>query len=359
MSPLLQSILQIESESYKCDEMSQFLFAHAKSMGMSVSEDETGNLYIVKGKADTYPCAVAHMDTVHKITGHGIGIITVGHRVTGLNCVTMEQTGIGGDDKCGIYAALQCLERLPACKAAFFVDEEVGCQGSSRAELEFFKDCRFILQADRRGGGDWVSDISGYLGSKEFQKAVKPFLKRHGYKPCSGMMSDVMELRDNKVGVSAANMSAGYHNPHFANEFIDLKQLDNCIEMMVAISTHLTEPFPFVCERAAHTQFEQWHGFSKTGSKMTRTYPSHPKGRPSLLDEQDWFYEQNMKQKIIEENGSLLTGWPDEEGTRPPLFKEEYCLNCQDVHILANLIDIGQGALVCRDCHEEIYGSKK
>lgn len=28
---------------------------------------ENGNIYVIKGNADLYPCIVAHMDTVHDI----------------------------------------------------------------------------------------------------------------------------------------------------------------------------------------------------------------------------------------------------------------------------------------------------
>jgi hypothetical protein len=35
-----------------------------------------------------------------------------------------KPTGIGGDDKCGVYACLELLKELPNLKAAFFVSEE-------------------------------------------------------------------------------------------------------------------------------------------------------------------------------------------------------------------------------------------
>jgi putative aminopeptidase FrvX len=47
-------------------------------------------------------------------------------------------TGIGGDDKCGVYACLELLKELPNLKAAFFVSEETGCHGSKKADPNFF-----------------------------------------------------------------------------------------------------------------------------------------------------------------------------------------------------------------------------
>ena len=32
----------------------------------AVKTDETGNIYVTKGEAETYPCLVAHMDQVQK-----------------------------------------------------------------------------------------------------------------------------------------------------------------------------------------------------------------------------------------------------------------------------------------------------
>jgi hypothetical protein len=46
-------------------------------------------------------------------------------------------TGIGGDDKCGVFACLTLLKELPYVKAAFFVSEETGCHGSLKADPRF------------------------------------------------------------------------------------------------------------------------------------------------------------------------------------------------------------------------------
>ena len=35
-------------------------------MGVARRKDRTGNIYAVKGNADTYPCVVAHIDEVHR-----------------------------------------------------------------------------------------------------------------------------------------------------------------------------------------------------------------------------------------------------------------------------------------------------
>lgn len=252
-SPLLHSLLSIESESGDCTAMSDFLTAYCQGQGLTVTQDDMGNLYVTKGEADDYPCAVAHLDTVHAITGDGITPVYIGDNVTGINPVTMEQTGIGGDDKCGIYAALHCLAHLPACKAAFFVDEEIGCIGSGAADMSFFKNCRFVLQADRRGNGDFVTDISGPLSSSRFQRDVAPLLAAHGFKASRGAMSDVMALRDGGVGIACANISAGYHNPHQDCEFINLPDLLKTCGLMLDICRTLCRVYRFTPAKRPRT----------------------------------------------------------------------------------------------------------
>lgn len=247
MNPDLQALLAVPSKSGETYRMYNHLREFGIARGWKLFKDDHWNLYAVKGSAEVYPCVVCHIDTVHHIEKGGIYPVEIDGNVTGINPLTMEQTGIGGDDKCGIWAALHCLEAIPACKAVFFVDEERGCIGSGNCNMTFFDDCRFILQADRRGNEDFVDKISGGpLASSEFLNAVAPIIEQAGYKRHTGMMTDVMKLRDNKVGISAANMSAGYYNPHLDSEFISLTDLDDACLLMENICRELTAVFPFV-----------------------------------------------------------------------------------------------------------------
>lgn len=241
---LLNRILHIQSESFLCEDMQNFIADYAIEQGWNWDADKAGNIYVSKG-VGPYPCAVAHMDTVHDIQKAGITLVTVGTRIIGMDSEKMDFTGVGGDDKCGIYAAFHCMNALENCKAAFFVDEEVGCVGSYDCDLTFFADCRFILQADRRGNDDFVTDICGPLSSKRFLRDVGPILRKFGYKECDGMMSDVMALRDNHVGISVANMSAGYYRPHFPDEYIDLEDLEQVCRLMETICREMTSTYPF------------------------------------------------------------------------------------------------------------------
>lgn len=241
MNYLLESILAIQTCTRETEAMQSFLLEQIPGAW----QDPAGNIYASKGEGP-WPCIVAHMDTVHRIEpGESLVPVEISGLVTGILYPSMQQGGIGGDDKCGIYAALRSWQSLDNVRVVFFVDEESGCNGSYASDAAFFRECRYVLQADRRGASDFVTDISGPLSSSAFLKAVKPLLKKHGFSQSPGGLTDVMALRDIGVGVSVANMSAGYYEPHSRGEYIDLTALENTVALMLAICRKLKKPFPF------------------------------------------------------------------------------------------------------------------
>jgi putative aminopeptidase FrvX len=135
--------------------------------------------------------------------------------------------GIGADDKNGIWICLKCLEEFDAVKCVFFVSEETGCQGSSRARPDFFDDCRYVLQCDRKGNSDMVVRYgNSKLCSSEFLHDADPYL--FGYRPSEGMITDVIMLKMQHLEVSCVNISCGYYLPHTPQEFTCVEDLMNC-----------------------------------------------------------------------------------------------------------------------------------
>lgn len=241
---LLLNILNVQSYSYETKRMEAFIMNYVKELGLDYIYDN-GNIYITKGESDSYPCIVSHTDTVHRIIPDDhFTIIANDEFAIGYDRAKMSATGCGGDDKVGIFICLQMLQEFDAIKVAFFKDEEVGCVGSYDANIEWFNDARFVLQCDRRGNADFVNSIYGTsLQSKRFKKSVAPILKQHGYKPTSGMLTDVYALKQLGVNVSVANMSCGYYNPHMDDETIVFVDVDNCLQMCRTIFTDMTEVY--------------------------------------------------------------------------------------------------------------------
>jgi len=253
MTYKLKQVLAIQSYSYEQFRMFRYIIGELVRMNVDYHVID-GNIYAIKGIADKYPCIVSHMDTVHEIV-EDLTVVEMNGNLTGLNSVTMEQTGIGGDDKVGIYIALQCLEQVDCIKSVFFRDEEVGCNGSYEADVSFFSDCRFVLQCDRRGNKDFITNASGIaLSSDLFQKDVLGIINAYGYKFENGMMTDVMALKELGVECSMANISCGYYNPHTAAEYVNIDDVFNTLEMVLSIIYNLVDvDYPIKYKRRSYT----------------------------------------------------------------------------------------------------------
>lgn len=241
----LINVLSVQSESYDSTMMEKYIIEQIESYGLTAIQDK-GNIYCIKGIADTYPCIVSHMDSVHKIIPDEHYHIMFDDRMAmGINLSTMKPTGCGGDDKVGIYACLRLLQEYNCIKVVFFRDEEVGCDGSYDADIEFFKDVRYVLQCDRRGNTDFVNEIYGtQLQNKKFKKMVAPLLREYGYKTSSGMLTDVYALTQIGLSVSVANISCGYYNPHCDDEIVVFEDVENCLNLCRAIFDTMCETYP-------------------------------------------------------------------------------------------------------------------
>ena len=274
----LTDVLSVQSASYDQWRMFAYIIRQAQEYDFYVHD---GNIYIEKGDALQKPCIVAHMDTVHNIV-EDLSIIDIDGKLTGFNKVQMTQTGIGGDDKVGIFIALECLHHFDNIKVAFFRDEEVGCVGSGLADMPFFDDCTFVLQCDRKGNKDFITNASGTeLSSSIFQKTIKKTIKKYGYSFANGMMTDVMTLKQNGLKVSCANISCGYYNPHCENEYVVVDDVMNCLSMVMdIISSFGTEQFIHeYVPKYTNTRWDDtgWTSYKWNNKNWNTAYDEKPK----------------------------------------------------------------------------------
>ena len=294
MKQLLLNVLNVQSESYDTTEMEKFIINDVNSLGLDVTYDN-GNMYVTKGTGP-YPCIVSHTDTVHKIIPQeDYTIISNDEFAIGFNKAKMEPTGCGGDDKVGIYICLQLLRDMDNIKVAFFRDEEVGCNGSYDANVKFFDDVRFVLQCDRRGNSDFVNEIYGVqLQSKKFKKQSAKIIRKYGYKPTSGMLTDVYALAQIGVEVSVANMSCGYYNPHSDDETISFADVSNCLAMCYDIMIQMTDTYPIQREKVYNKPYYYSKPYKSYGSAWSDwddwdspyySKPSYSKSKTSLDDD--------------------------------------------------------------------------
>jgi hypothetical protein len=78
--------------------------------------------------------------------------------------------------------------------------------------------------------------------SKDFEEALLP--EANGYEITDGKTSDILALTLNNIGVSCANIPAGYHNPHKDDEYTLLSELEHTIAYIQQTIARLQERFP-------------------------------------------------------------------------------------------------------------------
>lgn len=253
---LLKSLYEIHAPSGNEKKIRKFVKRIATQRGGVCVQDKKGNLYVTKGDASTYPCICAHLDQVQDAHSKDFKVIKQDDIIFAYSAKSKAQQGLGADDKNGIWIALELLGELDVLKCAFFVGEEIGCVGSSEADMEFFKDVRYCIQPDRRNGDDLITNISGSICSEDFLAAID--YAKFGYKETTGLMTDVEELCEQGIGVSCINISCGYYNPHTDHECTSWSELCNALYFAYHICTTLTDVYP-------HEYVSTWTGYGSGG----------------------------------------------------------------------------------------------
>lgn len=231
---LLSSLYKINSCSGHEDKIIKFILNYLKKnfKDLEIDRDDIGNIYVTKGKSEEFPCVVSHVDQVQNFDGELYvmeenGIVTAYDR-------DGKQQGLGADDKNGIYICLELLKAEPILKCVFFVQEEIGCIGSLNCNMNFFKDCKYVLQCDRKGNSDIIYETY-YTELCKYDFISENLLQKYGYSPNIGLMTDVETLKDLGLGVSCCNISCGYYNPHTKYEYTNLYDLEKCLNFVKEI----------------------------------------------------------------------------------------------------------------------------
>ena len=256
---LLKKLYAVHSPSGREDKMITFLISYLQSLpGVKLGKDLYGNLYAMKGEAETYPCIVSHLDQVQRTHARDFRAIETRDIIFGYSASNHEFKGLGADDKNGIIICLQAIKKYDCMKVVFFKEEETGCRGSSRAEMKFFDNCRFVIQCDRRGNSDLITNIGcSDLCSEKFIQDIDP--AKWGYKEETGLMTDVEPLKENGLAVSAVNMSCGYYNPHTDEEITVKRDLEKCWKFVQHIIEDAIEVYPHETgENYKYGFYEDW-----------------------------------------------------------------------------------------------------
>ena len=237
---LMYRVLSVPTYTGKEHRMIEFLMDYARDKGYDGGIDEKGNVYMCKGAPPDggyYPCVTAHMDTVQYEqipfieAGNPIPLVT--EEIKGKHRVYAEDFGLGGDDKAGIVIALTILDKLPICKAVFFVEEEAGCCGSQKAELAWFKDAGYVIAFDSPEGNcaSWSCSGECLFDRAFYETYLVELGEKYGLtKYVAHPYTDVMVLRID-TALMCMNFGAGYYKYHTPSEYCIAEEMDNAAAM--------------------------------------------------------------------------------------------------------------------------------
>lgn len=262
------------------------------------------NYILVRGEAPVM--LVAHLDTVHDEPVREICKTQNGN-------ILMSPQGIGGDDRCGVYALTAVYEQSPVKPWLLFTcEEEVGGVGAEQFCLKHeagklpkeLDELKLLVEIDRKGKNDAVyydcdnPDFEEYITSK-------------GFKTAFGSFSDISYVAP-ELGVAAVNLSSGYYNAHTLHEYINRKHLNAAVRKVIEIVADAAKPdFPkyeyIECVRSFRG-FRRYNGWGYNDRYL------HGSDGLSMLDEE--YKEPDLKDipaEIREEYFALLDFYTVEE----------------------------------------------
>lgn len=182
---------------------------------------QKGAYILVQG--DVPVLLVAHLDTVHNEMVRTICKSEDGN-------ILMSPQGVGGDDRCGVFA-LQSIYATAKRKPwlLFTCDEEIGGQGARVFVREYLQKkfpsgldtLKMMIEIDRKGSNDAVFYD---CDNPDFED----YINRNGFQTQSGSFSDISLLAP-AMGVAAVNLSSGYYDAHSLHESINIRHLEKTI----------------------------------------------------------------------------------------------------------------------------------
>ena len=245
---LLKEVLSVPTKTYQEERMVAYIANWLVDNNIEYYIDINNNVYATKKESEVsddfyFPCVIAHTDTVHNIDTINVREENLKNAQDQLKLSLKayndsgNPTGIGGDDKCGVFACLKLLKELPYLKAAFFVSEETGCHGSKKADPEFFKNVGYGIQFD--APENWMITEQCY-GNIIFDRESE-FFEKCNVVLTEGMVEEDMKYMihpytdvyalSNKFDFSCINFSIGYYDYHTRNEYVVVEDVFNGIEM--------------------------------------------------------------------------------------------------------------------------------
>lgn len=200
-------------------------FLYSKYEKVHVTEDY---LY---AEGDIPVAICAHMDTVFKAPPKDIYYDREQN-------VIWSPTGLGADDRAGIFSIIKILNDGFKPTVLFLSDEERGALGAEQLVKDFIvpnNEINFVIELDRRGTNDCVFyDCC----NEDFVN----FIERFGFTESFGTFSDISEICPG-WGVAGVNLSIGYEDEHTTSEILRVNPMLDTIRKVEKILRQKELPF--------------------------------------------------------------------------------------------------------------------
>lgn len=192
-------------------------------------------------------CLTAHMDTVFKTPAKEVFYDREQN-------VIWSPTGLGADDRAGIFIILQILKSHFRPHICFCADEEIGSLGAMAIAAREcpFKNLKYVIELDRRGTNDCVYYD---CDNPDFNK----YIESYGFIEALGSFSDICELCP-EWRVSGVNLSVGYRDEHSTSELLFVQPMLNTLTQVKKMLKNgfTAQKFPFI-ERVEPYWMRNYH----------------------------------------------------------------------------------------------------
>jgi len=211
----------------------------------------------IYAKGEIPVALIAHMDTVHNVPA--VEIMTEG--------ILTSSTGLGADDRAGVYAILHLLDLGYRPSVIFLNYEESGGIGATEFVKRMKKDKRqlgvnFMVEFDRKNANDAV-----YYNcdNSEFETFINSF----GFKTAWGSFSDISIIAP-WAKIAAVNLSVGYYFQHTRHEILVLADLMNTLKKAEKMLQTETKPFVYM---EVQSGWEYYYTSKKSPKKSAKKTP--------------------------------------------------------------------------------------
>ena len=284
------------------------LFSKLCRMYKATAISSTGDYILVPGEAPIM--LIAHLDTIHKVCVKEICKTQNGN-------ILMSPQGIGGDDRCGVFALVKAYHAAKKKPWLLFTcDEEAGGIGANTFCIHHkegklpkgLDELKLLVEIDRKGERDAV-----YYDCAN--DAFEKYITSKGFETQWGSFSDISIIAP-ELGIAAVNLSSGYYNAHTLHEYINRNHLDATTKKVgTMIADAAQEHFP----KYAYMEkdLNDFYKYPDWGSFFHHTYRTKKipreirKEYEALLD----FYTSGELEALREEYGDNII---------PTLFDSEF-----------------------------------